>query len=263
MLWSVTYERAIRNDGSLFFPQRLTHEFLDSARRTMGSYIFANQYQNEIVPLDEMIFKPEWVKYYTQIPKRVHTYAFIDPAISLENTADYTGVSIVDVDSEGTWYVKYCKRSRLTPTQLIELLFKIYEVFKPQCIGIEQVAFQRALLYMADSEMRRRGVMIPVKGVSPDTTKTKEIRIQSLVPRFEWGRIFLAQGLKDLEDELRTFPRSAHDDLLDSLSSIEAIVSIPTKETFKDEQPHPTDAANYESWYRRNIDKVRPKEIEE
>jgi len=36
--WSVVYERAIREDGSLLFPERLTQEFLDNARRTMGSF---------------------------------------------------------------------------------------------------------------------------------------------------------------------------------------------------------------------------------
>ncbi len=251
--WDVVYERAIRSDGTLFFPEKLTHEFLDRARRSQGSYIFANQYQNEIIPLDEQIFKPEWIKYYRELPAKNYTFAFVDPAISLENTADYTAVVVVQVDTDGTWYVPYAQRFRITPTGIIDLLFKVYDQWKPMCIGVEEVAYQKALLYMLDGEMKRQGKVIPVKGVRPGNDVSKEHRIMGLVPRFEWGRCFLKQGLVDLENELAQFPRAAHDDLLDALSSIETIAVVPSKGGVKDEQPSPANADEYEKWYRRNI----------
>ena len=48
--WSLVYERAELTDGTLFFPDRLSREFLDDAKRTMGSYFYANQYLNEVIP---------------------------------------------------------------------------------------------------------------------------------------------------------------------------------------------------------------------
>lgn len=44
MSWNVVYRGAYNKDGSLFFPEKLSQDFLESAKRTMGSYIFANQY---------------------------------------------------------------------------------------------------------------------------------------------------------------------------------------------------------------------------
>ena len=228
MKWSLVYERAIRSDGSLFFPERLSHEFLDSARKTMGTYLFANQYQNEIMPIEAAPFKPQWIRYYDHLPSVVNCFAFIDPGISTKDGADYTGMVVVHVSPEGVWYVALAKRERLTPTQIVAKIFEMERVYKPMVIGIEDVAYQKALLYMIDEEMRRRGVVIPAKGIRPGTDRSKEQRILGLVPRFEWGRIFLQQGMHDFENEYSQFPRSSHDDIIDALAHIEQIAFVPT-----------------------------------
>lgn len=259
MKWSVVYEKAIRDDGSLFFPERLTKEFLEETRRTMGSYLFANQYQNEVLPEGSQPLKKEWLRYYKTLPELKHTFGFIDPAISQDRNADFTGVVIVDVDVDKNWYLKYAHRFKITPTEIIDLIFRLHQQFQFNCIGIEDVAYQKALLYMMSEEMRRREKMIPVKGIHPGTQKTKETRIMSLVPRFEWGHILLTQGLHDFEMEYGQFPRGAHDDLLDPLSQLEQIIYYPQKASRKDEQPHPSDP-NYERWYIANIHKKRQTE---
>lgn len=253
MKWEVVYEKAIREDGSLFFPEKLTHEFLDQMRKSLGSYIFANQYMNEVIPLEKMVFKKEWIKYYEAIPERKNTFIFIDPALSESSGSDNTGVVVVHVDVENRWYVEIAKRLRIRPTEIVELMFDLNERFKPTLIGVEDVAFQKAILHFANEEMRRRNLSLPMHGVNPGTEKSKEIRILGLVPRFEWNNLFLNHGLTDLEDELYRFPRAAHDDVLDALSSISFIAYAPPKEKIKDEPPNPSLAGEYESWYRRQL----------
>lgn len=251
-LWEVVYEKAINDDGSLFFPERLTQEFLDNAKRTMGSYLFANQYLNEIIPDDMQTFKKEWFRYIDKLPKNYTTFIYIDPALSEADTADFTGVVVVHVDEEKKWYVDFAKRLRVTPTRLVEYIFEINAQFKPNVIGIEEVAYQKALLYFLDEEMRRRGVVLPVKGIKPPTTKTKQTRILSLVPRFEWQRISLAMGLNDLELELLQFPRGTHDDLIDALASIEMIYYPPDNKPEELQKPHSQQDSDYEKWYIQN-----------
>ncbi len=210
----MVYEKAIRDDGSLFFPEKLTQEFLYNARRVMGSYIFSNQYQNEIVPDDLQTFKQEWFRYYSELPKIKNTFAMIDPAIGQDDHHDFTGIVVIDVDCDANWYIRVAKRGRYTPTEIIDLLFRINDQFKPKCIGVESVAFQKAILYMASEEMKKRQRVLPLKDVHPGTDKTKEMRISGvLVPRYEWGRIYHAKGLEDLETELLMFPRASHDDV--------------------------------------------------
>jgi predicted phage terminase large subunit-like protein len=250
--WSVVYEKAIREDGSLLFPQRLTREFLDNARRSMGSYLFANQYQNEIIPDDEKSFKAHWLKYYREIPKNVHTFAFIDPAIGQKKHHDFTGICVVDVDSDGNWYLRVAKRERITPTQIVERMFQIQHQFKTKGIGLEIVAYQEALLYLVDQEMKKRQAILPIKPVRRNAV-SKETRILGLVPRFEWGRIFISQGLTDFEDEYGSFPRGSFDDLMDSLASLEEVVFYPEKEKKVLEMPHSPHHPDYEKWAISNI----------
>lgn len=227
--WSVVYKKAIQDDGSLLFPERLTKDFLDKARRTMGSYLFANQYQNEIIPVEEQTFKPHWNRFYEALPNDVLHFGFIDPAISEADTADYTGIVVIAVDCEQNWYVRYAVRLRINPTELIDMAFRLCAQFNIQLLGVEDVAFQKAIIHFAHEEMKRRNKHIPILGVPRGTTTTKEMRILGLVPRFEWGTLFLSQGLHDLELELAEFPRGAHDDTLDALASLESIVHYPQK----------------------------------
>jgi predicted phage terminase large subunit-like protein len=237
--WSVCYKRAILRDGSLLAPDILPQSFLDEARRTMGSYMFANQYMNEIIP------------YYTTLPEAVYTFAFVDPAISEADTADFTAIVVVSVDADKNWYVRQATRLKCNPSVTIDFLFKLQEQYKCMTIGVEDVAFQKALIHFAHEEMKRRGVMLPVTGVKRGPDKSKEVRIMGLVPRFEFGTVYFCQGLHDLELEMGAFPRGAHDDLIDSLSSINDIVYYPTPRRTRNEKPHP-ESPEYERWVIRN-----------
>ena len=255
--WSVVYKRAINDDGSLFFPERLTQAFLDDQKEVMGSYMFANQYQNEIIPLDEQRFKPNWFKKFEKLPDRKHTFAFIDPALSESASADNTALIVLDVDIDCNWYVRLATRYRINPTEIVNLIFSVNKEFKPMSIGVESVAFQKALIYMANEEMKRRGTVVPLAEVKPSPEKTKEMRISSLVPRYEFGRIYHAQGLVDLETELLQFPRARHDDLSDALASITEIIVYPRKERPSGKPPHQL-SPEYEKWYRENLARKSP-----
>lgn len=246
--WSVVYKKAINDDGSLLFPKRLSKEFLETQRRSLGSYLFANQYQNEVIPEDEKRFKDSWLRYYKEIPSNIYNFAFVDPAIGQKNHHDYTGVAVVSVDYTGNWYLRVASRYRLTPSQIVDKIFEIDKMFKPKFIGIESVAFQEALVYITVERMKREKVMIPIKGVTRSNI-SKQSRILSLVPRFEWGGLMVAQGMTDFEDEYSTFPRGSYDDILDSIASIEEFVHYPQKEVVKLERPNSPADPNYEKWF--------------
>lgn len=248
MKWSVVYKKAYNDDGSLFFPEKLSDEFLESAKKTMGSYIFANQYLNEIIPADRQTFRKNWFKYYEKLPKKKCTFVFIDPALSEADSSDYTGVIVIHVDVNGDWYIPYAKRHRLTPTELVEFIFRINDQFRPQVIGFEEISFQKAILYFFTEEMRRRKVIVPITGIKYPSNKSKQTRILSLVPRFEWGHVYLSPGLTDLELELLQFPRGGHDDLIDALASMEYIAFKPDDKPEEIKKPRSPNHPDYEKW---------------
>lgn len=250
-LWACAYDKAIRDDGSLLFPQKLTKEFLTRQRKIQGSYIFAHQYQNEIIPGDDQDFKREWLVYYKELPRIKNTFAMIDPAISLDQAACYTGLAIIDVDVNNTWYLKVARRLRITATQTVELIFKVQEMYKTNLIGVETVAYQQALMHFIIDEMRRRKTQLPIFGVNRGPDKSKMMRIRSLVPRFEWGNIQIKEGLTDFEDEYSKFPRGTYVDILDALSSIEEFSYPPAPERVNKKPPSPNHP-DYEKWFIEN-----------
>lgn len=250
--WSIVYEKAIRDDGSLYFPERLNKEFLEQVRRTMGSYIFANQYLNEVIPEDDKRFRKEWLRYYRELPERVHRFCFVDPAISTTAGSDFTALVAISVDVDGKWFVEVANRYKKTPTEIINLIFDAHAQFKFDAIGVEDVAYQKALLYMLHEESMRRGVTLPVTGIKPDTQKSKNTRILGLVPRFEWGMVYLKPGLHDLEGELMQFPRAAHDDLVDALAYMDQLAFKPMREVQDHENIGPNHP-DYEKYYIRRI----------
>jgi len=256
MRWNVVYKRAIEKDGTLLFPERLTKAFLENARRIQGSYIFANQYLNEVIPDDQKAFKKDWLKYIKSIPDGCYSFGFIDPAIGQKAHHDYTGIIIVDVAPDKQWYLRHAERARLTPTQIVEKMFKLCDEFKLKTLGVEVVAYQEALLYILDEKMRQKNAILPVKGITRKNV-SKTTRILGLVPRFEYGRIHLRPGMVDFEDEYNFFPRHSHDDLLDALASIDEICFYPEKENENVEKPNPADAQSYERWVIRELGEGR------
>jgi hypothetical protein len=260
--WHVVYDKAIRDNGSLLFESRLTKEYLDGQRILQGSYIFAHQYQNEIIPADDQDFKREWIKYYETLPKNKTTFAFIDPAISVQDNACYTALAVIDVSEDNTWYLKVAKRLRITATQTIQLIFEVQEHYRPQAIGIEVVAYQEALMHFLESEMKKRKITIPVHGVRRSPDQSKMLRIRSLVPRFEWQRILIKPGLTEFEDEYAKFPRGTFVDILDALSSLEEL-AYPPEPIKKDNSNVSANHKDYEKHYIRRLVEAKSRETEE
>lgn len=252
--WEVVYKRARNPDGTLFFPEKLTEEFLQNVKESQGSYMYSNQYDNEVIPLDSQSFKKDWFKYYKELPEKLHYFAFIDPAISQADSADFTGCVVCGVDVDNNRYVVFARRYKITPTEIVKLIFDVNKKFKPKAFGLEEVAYQKSLLYFTAEEMKRRNETVPMVGVKPPTDKTKQMKILEMVPRFEWGHVYLSQGLSDLENELLTFPRGGHDDLIDALASMNTIIYPPAKDKPKNTRPHPNDPM-YEAWVLREKQK--------
>ena len=100
--------------------------------------------------------------------------------------------------------------------------------YRPIYVGIEKVAYQAALIHFVEKEMIKRNTWFTVKPL--EAKEKKEIRIAALQPRFKAGTLWFPMGqdfLVELESEFLSFPKSLHDDLIDSLAHISAIASPP------------------------------------
>lgn len=230
---------AILEDGSLFFPSRLNHKTLEEKKKEQGSYIFSSQYMLNPIDDSNAVFKKAWIQYYDKTPALIERYILIDLAISEKETADYTVVMAVGIDKDKRIYVLEYDRGHYKPAQTINAIFSMYERHRRhnvKAVGIETVAYQKAMLYFLRDEMRRRGIYMPLKELKADRDKMR--RIGALQPLFENGDVFIKREHKELEQELLEFPFSKHDDTADALAYILQVLRAGNIRTRKLDDPY-------------------------
>jgi len=192
---------------------------IEDKQRQLGSYVFSYEMMNQ--PVDETLseFKRNFIQPADEEElshKTTACYVTIDSAVSEKDSADFTGVTINRVSLENKWYVE-TYRLKINSKELINHLFFIKEKYDPAFIGLEETTFTMAVQPFLEDEMRTRQVFFTVTPVKHKGIN-KETRIRGLIPRWESRSIFLIGDNIELKDEMRTFPRGQHDDVLDSLS---------------------------------------------
>lgn len=209
-------------DLKLLFPQKYTQTILEDLKRSKGPLEFAAQYMNNPMPSEEAKFKPQWFKQVLEDElkwREMSYFTMVDPAIGQLKDSDRTAIVTVGVDQFNNWFVVNVIWEKLLPSDTINYIFANWERFQPRNIGIEMVSFQKSLQYALHDEMRRRNIYLPI--VELKASRSKEERIEGLIPRYANGSIFhLTQCpyREELEEELMRFPRGKHDDVIDALA---------------------------------------------
>lgn len=227
--FEVMVRPAILPNGDYFFPSRLGKQKLDELKRAQGTYIFNSQYMLNPLSSENAIFKPEWFKWYlpSELPKRLNIFITVDLAISQKETADYTVINVagVDVDNQ-IWEIEY-RRGRFTPNETADHIFELAEKYHPLKIGVETVAWQKAMIFFLKDEMRRRGKFLPLQELKAD--KDKQRRALGLQPWFENGAFLMPKHLEnsDMHKELLEFPLGKHDDTVDAVTYLPQIMRKP------------------------------------
>lgn len=226
-----------RDIGDTLWPEKYDKAAMVSIRHDIGERAWHSLFQQVPIASETQIFKPEWMKKEFD-PKELEAsgrilnrYIAIDTADTDREGADYIGVTVVDWDSENSWYFQFVKRYRLNILGLVDLVFNLWEEFKPLKIGIEKKSFEDQLKPLLDEQKEERGIF-PVVQELMHGGRRKEARIiGALQGRFEKGKIFFKKGAKDdtdaLKRELFDFPKGRNDDLCDSAAYVESIGSRP------------------------------------
>lgn len=215
-------------DRKLLWPSNWTVEKLEQKREEMrisekGDAGFYQEYFNEPISEEDQIFRKEMFRYFNQlqwdddIKKKAHKiYTLVDPAISKKETADFTAIITVAVDSMNKIYVLQISRGRLDPIETIKTIFAHYETWKPMFVGIETTAYQKALKFFIEEEKKRQDSSVQsMQIVEIKPTIDKITKIKKLQPKYAIANVYHNsddQNTPVLEQELLRFPKAAHDD---------------------------------------------------
>lgn len=180
---------------------------------------FASQYMNNPIDSENAIFKKEYFKYYDRRPERLFVSMTIDPAISEKQSADYFAINVSGMDEHYCIYVLDTLKGHWKVAESIDNIFTMFQKWRPSCVGLETVAYQKALKSWLEEKQRGRGIYFPITELRRNTNESKEFRIKALEPFYRDGLVYHAPWMKGLEEELLHFPKGKHDDEIDALAS--------------------------------------------
>lgn len=228
--------RKVIEDGKIIFPKKFNlkwdpstktfshvtypcFDFIDHLKKSMTPSEFAAQYMNNPIDEENQLFKPAYFKYFDRKPERLFISMTLDPAISEKQSADYFAINVSGMDENYNIYVLDTLKGHWKVSEQVDNIFTMYEKWHPVVVGLEVVAYQKALKGWLEEKMRQRGVYFPITELKRNTNESKEFRVKALEPFYREGKVFHQHWMKTLEDELLTFPKGKHDDEVDALAS--------------------------------------------
>lgn len=242
------HDEVYRKEGESLWPQQFDLSELADIKKTLGSYEWSALYQQNPIDSENQEFRKQWflpIDWHEVRKKHTRNFLTIDTAISKKASADFTAVVRNYVDRANKWHIA-SQRYKISPTELIDLLFKLYDEEKYEKIGIEKTIYLDAIKPFLDDEMRKRNKFLPIVELTHNETQ-KETRIRSLIPRYESKSVFhIEKENLDLEEELLRFPKGTHDDLADALAYQSQIAQPP-------EYISPADALSRYNERNRNL----------
>lgn len=238
------WPRQKRKDGKWFgFNQSILAK--KKAQYLDKTQFYAQYYNNPNASEEEAISK-EYFQYYdprhlVMRDGRWHfkdqvllTYAAIDFAFSLKQSADYTAIAVVGVDADRTVYVLDLARFKTNKiADYYKSLIEMYNKWGFRKMRAEVSVAQEAVVQeLKDQYIRREGIPLSVESHRPVRSMgTKEERLEAILkPRYENRSIWHFTGglVNALELELRqVHPRN--DDLKDALANAVEIALPPIK----------------------------------
>ena len=106
------------------------------------------------------------------------------------------------------------------------------------------------LMNLLQAEMKKRNKFFSITEVKPENNERKTVHIRALIPHYANGRIFHAQNLNNLEEQLMEFPKGAHDDIIDALA-----YQIPYWHPGSDAKAHESIKEGSWAWWKKRQNK--------
>ena len=207
--------RVVRREGEALHPAREPLEVLEEQKRLLGSRFFAAQYLQAPVPLEGGLVKRAWLRSYQpfEVMKPDQIVQSWDTASKMGELNDYSVGTTWGIIAKRA-YLLDVVRERLELPGLKRRVIDEADRWKADRILIEDKGSGTGLIQeLSASGFGKTKAIIP-KG-------DKGLRLGSVTPIFEEGRVFLPVAAAWLEDyvyELCGFPGLKHDDQVDSTS---------------------------------------------
>jgi predicted phage terminase large subunit-like protein len=194
---------------------------LERIKRTVGSVIFAAQYQQAPVPAEGNMIRAEWLNTYDQPLDRSQGGEVIQSwdTASKEGVLNDWSVCITALVRRNDVFILDVWRRKVAFPDLKKAAIANAIQHKAHTLLIEDQASGTQLLQVLRNEVPR-GVPSPIQRKPEADKKTRVAGVSAMI---EAGRLHLpaeAAWLAEFKFELLAFPSARHDDQVDALSQL-------------------------------------------
>lgn len=254
-----TIHKSHNLDGTLFFPARLTEEFLTEQRERIGSRKFAAQYDNEPVADEDRTFSMDRQRVrsfdfvprrggggYVYVPSRgqmpVLTTLAWDPAgRKASRRSDSHGLTVCGTDITDLRWVCEAQSIKGRPSDIIASVINLALFYKVWAISIETDGGGGLWIDLLNAELTRRGLPgIYVHEYATGGIPKNERIAMAVQPRWERGGYILRPDQHVLLAQIEQFSIAAeadHEDVIDSLAQHESFARTPDGWERDDDNP--------------------------
>lgn len=207
--------RIVVTRGSTFDNDCLTDEVKQSYLDEFGDSIYAAQELYGEIAFDEggALFQMSDIEKFrvSKSPERhrdikdqnkvyiVKTVISIDPAISVTETSDLTGISVVALGSDGHAYVLEDKTGKYQPEEWAKISIGLYEQYKCYAILVEKNQGGN----LNASNLRQHNNRLNIKEIH--TYKSKPERFAPVSVKYSQGKVHHVGVFKRLEGQMTTY----------------------------------------------------------
>lgn len=225
----------------------LDPEEIDTAKQSMSSYAFRQEFMASFEALGSEIFKEDWVQFSNDEPDDGEYYIAVDlagfadvasNATGKTKKLDQTAIAIVKAGING-WWVADIIYGRWDIKKTAKKIFDAVENYQPVAVGIEKGALRNAVIPYLTDMMKSGQRFFRVEELTHGNKKKVDRVVWALQGRFEHGNITLSEGEWNTEflDQLFQFPNPlVHDDLIDALAYIDQLAKVSYYVDFEEDE---------------------------
>ena len=230
--WETRRYGVIDEEGRSTWPEKYSDDWIEAKRKEyikMGALDrFNTEYMNIPVARADRMFTPEQLSYYAPDQGKaamsggMDILITVDPGIHNENHRDPTVILTTGMDKNGNIWILDLIRERFVHHEILEAIVATFRKWRPRMTFIESVQAQYWLFQdLANGTHLGRDIIPCEKIDGKHVSMGKNIRIQGLESLFHRKQIYVpaeAHWVGELINEMVTFPKGKHDDILDALS---------------------------------------------
>ncbi len=221
-------EQAMLKGTEVLWPEVEDYYALMLMRESEGPASFDSEKQNQPVNPQDCFFMEEEFQFWddrweseqaliTSVGKHARFIGACDPSLGRQgiHADDSAIITLLQDSTAGTLYVLDADIARRKPDRIIEDVLAYQRIRKYSRFAFEANQFQACLAEELKRRSNQAGLYLPVEGITHTTDKLG--RIQSLQPLVRSGTLQFSRRHRTLLDQLRLFPKAAHDDGPDCL----------------------------------------------